>query len=682
MADLDISVGPMNVRLENIHVDPSPGNYVSFLQSKVPARGRSDNDSLHSVSSVRSVLSTMSSFWTSIGLGTNPSKSEKAKLEIEKDITYLYSSFTKLPSIRLSPDHRSRLIKGYEEFPFDTAVPLFAFKNLQQLDIVDVDFRSFHGWDRLAEQLTLLTVKRANVDDPFDLITNIVLDDAEKRRRRSTKGAQGSPTSSWTVPSTPRAGYPQSNSDPTSPANASPSNTDETMPATPKEKEKQPMEIVGSVSPKRPSTSRPTSSYRHVRSYSTKVSRSGSGSSNSSDYNVVPHRSESSSNLFTMHALSPSKWQRLKYLSLADNSLTSISAKSIMPLAPSLRSLNLASNLFTEIPDSLALLTRLTSLDLSNCMIESLQSLSRNPLPAILTLKLRANRLHSLAGVERLLSLENLAVQDNYLSDPMEAARLTQTPNFHRLWVKHNPLTRTYSDYRITMFNVFRSTPGYLEDIIIDDYSPGYNERKYLVERAAEIERPQVARSIQIVEPPVVDQNSIAVVSEQTTIATSGDRVSGGEPHQDVTTYSTRRRKTTRRRIVDLSCDESSSTHTVKAIERDSKNSSETNRPKHPVEMQAASTRGISGASPTSEVLGTSDSLRDVMMQAGSHPDEYRRKVEALREEFGSNWISVLSDRGYGGDLHLATSTGSLTHHSPLQRANTHAIISGARTLG
>lgn len=682
MADLDISVGPMNIRLENIHMDPSPGNYVSFLQPKVPARGRSDNDSLHSVSSVRSVMSGMSSFWSSIGLGANPSKSEKAKLEIERDITYLYSSFTKLPSIRLSPDHRSRLIKGYEEFPFDTAVPLFAFKNLQQLDIVDVDFRSFHGWDRLSEQLTLLTVKRANIDDPFDLITNIVLDDADKRRRRSTKGAQGSPTSSWTVPSTPRAGYPQSNSDPTSPANASPTNTDETTPATPKEKEKQLVDFAGSVSPKRPSASRPASSYRHVRSYSTKVNRSGSGSSNSSDYNVLPHRSESSSNLLTMHVLSPSKWQRLKYLSLADNSLTSISAKSIMPLAPSLRSLNLASNLFTEIPDSLALLTRLTSLDLSNCMIESLQSLSRNPLPAILTLKLRANRLRSLAGVERLLSLENLAVQDNYLSDPMEAARLTQTPNFHRLWVKHNPLARTHSDYRITMFNVFRSTPGYLEDIVIDDYSPGYNERKYLVERAPEIERPQVIRSIQIVEPPIIDQDNVEAPPEQTKNVTLGDKVSDVEPRPDATAYSTRRRKTARRRIVDLSRDESSSTHKVKEIEGDRKPSVETGRPKHLVDMHAASTGDIFAASPSSEVLGTSESLQDVMLQAGSHPDEYRRKVEALREEFGSNWISALSDRGYGGNLHLAASTGSLTHHSPLQRANTHAIISGARTLG
>ena len=135
--------------------------------------------------------------------------------------------------------------------------------------------------------------------------------------------------------------------------------------------------IAGSVSPKRPSPARPNSSYRHVRSYSSKAKRSGSGSSNSSDYSMKPYRSESASNLLSMNVLPASKWQRLKYLSLVDNSLTGLSAKSLGPVVSSLRSFNLSSNLFAEIPDSLASLTRLTSLDLSNCMIESLQSLSR-----------------------------------------------------------------------------------------------------------------------------------------------------------------------------------------------------------------------------------------------------------------------------------------------------------------
>ena len=373
LEERDITVGPMNIRLESLSTDPTPSNYVSFLQqAHKPAKGRSDKDSIHSVSSMRSVMSGMSSFWSSIGLGGSNTKSEKTKVLTQADLTYLYSAFTKLPSLRLTTDHRARLIKGYEEFPFDTAVPLFAFKNLQQLDIVDLDFRQFFGWDRLAEQLTFLTVKRGSVADPTELLTHIVLDDAEKRRRRSTKGGRGSPmmSASWTVPSTPRAEYAQSHSDPGSPALGSLENED------PVESESKAPPLLGSVSPKRPTATRPASSYRHIRTYSSNVKRTGSGSSYSSEYSMLPHRSESSSNILSLNILPVSKWQRLKYLSLADNSLTTISAKSLAPIAGTLRSLNLSSNLFNEIPDSLASLTRLVSLDLSNCMIESLQSLS------------------------------------------------------------------------------------------------------------------------------------------------------------------------------------------------------------------------------------------------------------------------------------------------------------------
>src|SRR6202044_2797517 len=132
----------------------------------------------------RSVMSGMSSLWASFGLGSSAaSRGERQKAAIEMDLKYLYSAFTKIPCLRLAPDRRARLIEGYEEFPFDSAVPLYAFKNLGSLEIIDVDFRQFFGWDRLAEQLRTLTVKRANVDDPMDLLTNIVLDDMDKRRR-------------------------------------------------------------------------------------------------------------------------------------------------------------------------------------------------------------------------------------------------------------------------------------------------------------------------------------------------------------------------------------------------------------------------------------------------------------------------------------------------------------------
>ena len=703
LEELDISIGPMNVRLESIHNETSPSNYVSFLQAQsAPARGRTDRDSLHSVSSVRSVMSGMSAFWSTLGFGhSSVSKSEKAKAATEADLKYLYSAFTKLPSLRLSRDHRARLIKGYEEFPFDTAVPLFAFKNVQQLDIVDIDFRQFYGWDRLAEQLTLLTIKRAHLDDPADLITNIVLDDAEKRRRRSTKGARGSPEGPWTVPSTPRAGFMRSNSEPSSPFNTSPQN--EPAGAYNEQEETNVQFPVGSISPPRPLNSRPTSSYRHIRSYSSKVKRSGAGSSNSSEHSVVANRSESSSNLPSINLLSPSKWQRLKYLSLADNSLTSISAKSILPLANTLRSLNLSSNLFSEIPDSLAYMTRLSSLDLSNCMIESLHSLAKNPLPAILTIKLRSNRLRSLAGVERLLSLENLNVQDNLLSDPTEAARLTGIPNLRRIWVKHNPFVRRYVDYRVTIFNLFRRTPGYTEDIVIDDYGPSYGERKQLIDRVPEVEGPPGVRSNdELVLPTVLHQEATRSNIPQTVHADGAEpklprsELSNGSIDTSIT--SARRRKGPRRRIVDLSKEDSltatsrpaSMGATPGQTSLDQADPVGTDSAPPPPQLAAGRQDAKFGDTPHSADISVASngtplaSARGLNLEHWSHGEDYRTKVEALRQEFGNNWISVLSEQGWDGRRDVMENR-RVSFSSPMptmHRANSQAITSGGRTLG
>lgn len=653
----------MSVRLENLNTDPSPGNYVSFLQNhKSPKKGRSDKDSIHSVSSMRSVMSGMTSFWSSIGLGSGSSKSERAKAATEADLKYLYSAFTKLPSLRLTSDPRARLIKGYEEFPFDTAVPLFAFKNIQQLDIVDLDFRHVFGWDRLAEQLTLLTVKRAHIDDLTELLTDIVLDDAEKRRRRTTKGGKGSPTptASWTVPSTPRAEFALSQSSPGSPMPGS-SLKDEYYSEL---KDKIPN--VGSTSPKRPSPGRPNSSYRHYRSHSSKVIRSGSGgsgSSNSSEYSVKPHRSDSSSNLLALNILSSSKWQRLKYLSLADNSLTSISVDSLAPLVASLRSLNLSSNLFTEIPESLASLTRLTSLDLSNCMIESLQSLTRFPLPAVTTIKLKSNKLQNLAGVERLLSLENLNVQDNKLVDDMEAARLTSLPNLRRIWIKNNPFTKMYSNYRITILNLFRKTPGYVDDLIIDDNGPSSSEKRQLVDRVPEIERETSQASPRVDDAPTIIHDS-----------------KKPEPSQNETaelwqTSGSRRKRAPRRRIVDLAQDDSPqrsqsgsimlarTSYEEPPIERESIDQSES-----PTRRRTAST-GIS-ASDTS-------TYQDLVVAERNH-DEYRTKIEALRDEFGPNWLSALGEQVWHDSHQADIQRGQHLAQPSLHRA----ITSSARTIG
>ncbi|PWY82840.1 leucine rich repeat domain protein [Aspergillus heteromorphus CBS 117.55] len=666
--DLSIAVGPLNVRLENIHTDGSQ-SYVSFLNK--PQRSRGDRDSIHSVSSVRSVMSGMSSLWSSFGLVSKDSvsKSERAKAALEADTKYLYSAFTKIPCLRLAPDRRARLIRGYEEFPFDTAVPLHAFKNLSALEIIDIDFRSFFGWDRQSEQLRTLTVKRANIEDPADLLTGIVLDDIDKRRRRSSKHHH-SPMMGWSGNANPQPVHKSdlsgSLSAPGSPVadapfgtSASPQSASMIRMASEGSKARP---RTGSISPSRPTSSK--HSYRHSRGNVSRIRRTGSGSSNSSD--TSGQRNGSSSNL----VLPASKWRFLRHLGLPDNSLTSISAASLAPVANTLQSLDLSTNLFTEVPDSLASLVALRALNLSHCMIESLHSLSRNPLPAITALNLRGNRLRSLAGVERLLSLERLDLRDNNLTDPTEIARLTNLPEIREIWVSGNPFVKTHSNYRVVIFNLFRRTPGYSEDIIIDGSGPGYTERKQLVDRAAEPEAAPVIRSVAADVSAVVSKPSSTVAQEAPSLHEQV-RPTGRVVQNGIDVGSSRRKRGTRRKIADRPLDKPStdgnddsgamvpsipSVQHVQLLPVDPFVTASPDRqwisdggpqasppsPKSPVKMDVArippahQTKDRPGIQPTPQAKDW-----------GVDEEFYRRQLEALRHELGNSWLKSLGERGW-----------------------------------
>ncbi|MCJ1251346.1 hypothetical protein MMC30_008578 [Trapelia coarctata] len=724
--DLGIAIGPMNVRLESLQTEQSPANYVSFLSQLQRTAGRSDRDSIHSVSSVRSVMSNMSSLWSGFGLGSSGSvaKTEKAKAQLETDLKYLYSAFTKIPCLRLSPDRKARLIAGYEEFPFDTAVPLVAFKNLSALEICDVDFRQFYGWDRLADQLRSLSVKRAHVDDPTDLLVGIVLDDMDKRRRRSSK-AQSSPMPAW--PPSPvlrHSDLARANSAPGSPVaddkygtSTSPRNTLYVRGDTEISVQRT-HSRTKSTSPTRPTSSRQGTSYRHVRGNGGKLKRSGSGSSNSSNTSLhSPARTRSSSNLLSLGILPASKWRFLKHLSLADNALTSLTASSLSPLSNTLHSLDLSSNLFSDVPDALASLTALRALNLSNCMIESLHSLARNPLPAITALNLRSNRLASLAGVERLFSLERLDLRDNRLSDPTEIARLTGIPDIREIWVLSNPFVKSYSNYRVTILNLFRGTPGYAEDILIDATAPGYSERRQLRDRVAE------TQGVPIVKPVPTDWDLPASVDVASTVPIYPElRPAPHVTQSEINVNSGRRKRGPKRRIVDLSADESpivKSNNTIlaeppkKELKFADIESAEFQHPQQlltaQVDVLAHVEDDLLPPMPLNPRLDTVTSAPEIprplprpeatedlgksiageLQHLNLNGEAYRRKIEALKDEFGAAWLNVLSQDALHSQRPEQPSP--LPSYSPVapirpdisgMRTASQGIVSGHRTLG
>ncbi|KAF2173128.1 hypothetical protein M409DRAFT_49614 [Zasmidium cellare ATCC 36951] len=710
--DLGVDVGPMTVRLENLHSDAAPSNYVSFLGHAPKSRGKqSDADSLRSVSSVRSVMSSMSSMWSALTLSNSAAKAEKQMAQYRDDIKYLYSCFTKIPALRLSPDHRARLISGYEEFPFDTAVPLFAFKN-------------FYGWDRLAEQLRSLTVKRAGLDDPINLLQNIVLDDSERRRKRSSK------TQVPTTPSTPGLPWPsgspsarqielaRSVSAPNSPfaeqlqRRASVGSPQMLLRAGSDGKPAAGQSRQSSNSPPRPATARHGSIHKAHPSRSGKNRRS-SGSSGSSQHEMTPRHS--ATDLLSMGILPSSKWRFLRHLSLAENCLTQLTTSSLAPVANTLQSLDLSGNMFTEIPDALASMTQLRALNLSNCMIDSLSSLSRSPLPAITTLNLRSNRLLSLAGIQRLFSLERVDLRENRMHDPAELARLTGIPDITDLYVMKNPFTRTHSNYRITIFNLFRSSPGHVDDVTIDTMGPLYHEKKYLVDRA-----PEPANK-PVVKPLLEDeQRQSEEGAEDSTFNAGVEAVPKPSSHpghrrttSDMGPSSTiRRKKAPRRRIVELSqAEQRAQTEDIPAEppvpeltelppmpHTPTTESDQPSTPEATPYHTAPSTHLQQGTSlavrprldtafksptPPPKIRDASDDENSPIRSPedlGSNTDLYRQKVEALKSELGPTWLSALNENE-SQTRHRSFSPASRT--STVRPDHPHRGVSvGGRTLG
>ena len=773
--ELGIAVGPMNVRLESIHAESSSTNYVSFLDQSQRRKGRaSDRDSIRSVTSFRSVVSDMSSLWSNLGLGgggggggggsSSAAKAEKLKAAVDADLKYLYSAFTKIPCLRLAPDRKAGLIQGFEEFPFDTAVPLWAFKNVSALEICDVDFRQFFGWDRVADHVRSLILKRAGLDDPVDLIVNIVLDDMDRRRRRSSR-TQASPLLGWTTSSPSLSQHHPDAAQPGSSAPASPNPEARSSRSVSPLPQSVPMARGGSDGPKppplplarpggrsrsgsHPIMARPGSSathghghghgHGHVRSG---LKRTGSGSSTSSTRStVVYQRRGSSSNLLAMVQLPSNKWRFLKHLSLADNGLTSISANGLAPLANTLHSLDLSSNLFVQIPDSLATLTCLRALNLSHCMIDSLRTLTRNPLPAITALNLRSNRLVSLAGIERLPALERVDLRDNRLTDPAELARLTGIPDMHELWVADNPFVRTHSAYRVVIFNLFRSAPGHLEDVVVDASGPTSSEKKHLVERNAQPSPASdpVARTADpelgsAPNPSPATPLAIGAGSAPVTAPPAGtptpplaEAMTPTPGYQPPKPRSSRRRKGPRRRIVELSRndiqsaspeftpptprrhddddDDDDDRHAVRGSEssRIDDTSASCHLPSPPGEQHMHRhdpTPTSANGEPTRPTLQTTQTLP--VPRSSAHEvqnwdissEAYRKKVEALRSEVGNGWLSVLNEGGWDhervphpnragsefGPVH-AVYQNPATTKSPA--ASSHAIVGGGRTLG
>ncbi|KLO12269.1 hypothetical protein SCHPADRAFT_875707 [Schizopora paradoxa] len=161
----------MNVGTLDVEVD-NPSRPLSYIHLDVS----NDKSETLSLSSFRSSFSAVSKL--SIGTGWL-GRPEVRQLDAE--LRFIFSSFTKLPALCLQPPGPKMIAELAQDPPGDSAIPLDSFKNLQRLECTDIDPRALLGWDRLAESLRSLTIKRSGLDDPSTIFIDAVLDDQLRR---------------------------------------------------------------------------------------------------------------------------------------------------------------------------------------------------------------------------------------------------------------------------------------------------------------------------------------------------------------------------------------------------------------------------------------------------------------------------------------------------------------------
>jgi len=167
---LGINIGTLDVKLEN----PSrPTSYINFAPS--------DKTETLSLSSFRSSLSAVSNLSLGPSLWGKP-----APPSIDVELKYIYSSFTKLPALSVRSPGPKIISELKDDPPGDCAIPLDSFKNLQSLECVDIDPRVLLGWDRVAESVRSLTIKRGGMEDVSDVFIGLVLDDQATREGQGT----------------------------------------------------------------------------------------------------------------------------------------------------------------------------------------------------------------------------------------------------------------------------------------------------------------------------------------------------------------------------------------------------------------------------------------------------------------------------------------------------------------
>ena len=368
---LGIDVGSLDVTVDN----PSKPMHYTHIHIG-SARDKSETLSL---SSFRSSLSAVSG----LSLGTSW-WSRPEQQSIDAELKYIYSSFTKIPALLLKAPGPKVIAELKDEPPSQSALPLDAFKNLRSLETVDIDPRSLLGWDRLAESLRSLTIKRSGLEDVADIFIGAVLDD-QARRDGSLKDQR-----SRQIPRRQRSW------------------TNTPLPASVPEE----VEEVAPI-PEDPALPRPSSV---LSSYK---------------WGLLKHLSLAD-NALTFLPTDPLPYLvSITHLDLSSNLLVSVPHG--LSVLHNLVSLNLSDNMIDSVLGIYTHLGQVLYLNLSGNRLESICGLER--LMALERVDLRFNHVDESAEVGRLATLPNIGevwIKGNPLTEIEDSYRIACFDFFHR----------------------------------------------------------------------------------------------------------------------------------------------------------------------------------------------------------------------------------------------------------
>ena len=346
---LHYNVGSLDVKA----IAPSrPMNYIDVFH------GEDTSDTI-SLSSIRSSLSTVSRLSLGASLWGRPEPPT-----LDQELKYIFSSFTKIPALLLRAPGPKQIAEVAGDPPNENALPLYAFRNLQSLECIDIDPRTLLGWDRLSESLWSLTIVRSGLDDVSDLFIDAVSGDYSRRQSTPTPRPKG-PSRQSSFHTTP-------------------------LPETIAESVEETVETPASDDPPRPPSHTESSTSPHSPSSKWAFLRFLSLCDNSLTF--IPTES-------LLHLTS------LTQLDLSSNLLVSIPPG--LSSLYNLTSLNVSDNMIDSVQGIYKKLGQVLTIDISNNRLDSLAGLER--LVALERVNVGHNRLEESGEIGRLALLPNIA---------------------------------------------------------------------------------------------------------------------------------------------------------------------------------------------------------------------------------------------------------------------------------